>query len=506
MVGAGIVAGGPYLCAKSWAGNSLLVNATTTCMHPLTAGSGPNTPLLARYAATLAEYGQIAPLKNLEDDRIYIFSGTRDEIVTTTVVNQTREFFKAVGVPEASIRYDRSIAAGHAFLTDDDTDTACALTRSPYINDCDFSQAGAILEQIYPGLKSPARHRDDSLIAFDQEEFIDSPYTSMDDTAYAYVPTACRSGKSCPVHVVFHGCRQGSHFIGDQYYARTGYNRLAEANDLIMLYPPGAAIQRLAAESRRLLGLLGLFFAGQSDPGLLHPQRSSTARHPQDDRPPCRAPILSQPTAHRKKDHGCRHRERHDRSEAVRGTQTLERLRQRKRPQRTAHLRGHDTGQRQPADRPAGHGVHAVRRLEPHRHALGEALGPVLRLPGADRDPVGRPGKGKRLLHPFPDDHPGQRQAGRRSHAGGASTPQQILASYLEAGLSIARQYQADASEHASALGQIRSAYNVWLQRTLENLGHETVEEPTPAAASQPAASPPPASAAEPAAGKDSGA
>lgn len=101
MVGAGIVAGGPYLCAKSWAGNSLLVNATTTCMHPLTAGSGPNTPLLARYAATLAEYGQIAPLKNLEDDRIYIFSGTRDEIVTTTVVNQTREFFKAVGVPEA---------------------------------------------------------------------------------------------------------------------------------------------------------------------------------------------------------------------------------------------------------------------------------------------------------------------------------------------------------------------------------------------------------------------
>ncbi|WP_349616647.1 hypothetical protein [Azotobacter salinestris] len=86
----------------------------------------------------------------------------------------------------------------------------------------------------------------------------------------------------------------------------------------------------------------------------------------------------------------------------------------------------------------------------------------------------------------------------------GASTPQQILASYLEAGLSIARQYQADASEHASALGQIRSAYNVWLQRTLENLGHETVEEPAPAAASQPAASPPPASAAESAAGKDS--
>ncbi|MFD2404720.1 poly(3-hydroxybutyrate) depolymerase [Azorhizophilus paspali] len=206
-------------------------------MHPPTVESGPNTPRLARYATTLAEYGHIAPLKNLEDDRTYIFSGTWDEIITTTVVNQTREFFKAVGIPEASIRYDKSIAAGHAFLTDDNTDTACALTRAPCINDCDFSQAGAILEQIHQGLKSPARHRDDSLIAFDHKEFIDSPYTSMDDTAYAYVPTACQSDKSCPVHVVFHGCWQGSRFTGDQYYARTGYNRLAEANNLIMLYP-----------------------------------------------------------------------------------------------------------------------------------------------------------------------------------------------------------------------------------------------------------------------------
>ncbi|MFB8829392.1 hypothetical protein ACE0DR_08460 [Azotobacter sp. CWF10] len=34
MVGAGIVAGGPYLCAKSWAGNTLVENATTTCMNP----------------------------------------------------------------------------------------------------------------------------------------------------------------------------------------------------------------------------------------------------------------------------------------------------------------------------------------------------------------------------------------------------------------------------------------------------------------------------------------
>ncbi|MFD2404721.1 hypothetical protein ACFSVK_01285 [Azorhizophilus paspali] len=34
MVGASIVASGPYLCAKSWAGNSLLVNATPPACIP----------------------------------------------------------------------------------------------------------------------------------------------------------------------------------------------------------------------------------------------------------------------------------------------------------------------------------------------------------------------------------------------------------------------------------------------------------------------------------------
>lgn len=237
MMGAGIVAGGPYLCAKSWAANTLVQNATTTCMNPLTASTGPNTPVLVKHAALLADYGYIDPLKNLQDDHIYIFSGSRDKTVTTTVVNQTREFFKSVGVPEASIQYNKSIAAGHAFVTDNDTDAACALTQPPYINDCDFEQSATILNHIYPGLKPPAAQLGSPIIAFDQSEFIDSAYTSMSDTAYAYVPAACQNGKSCPIHVVFHGCKQGAQVIGDKYYAQTGYNRMAEANDLIMLYP-----------------------------------------------------------------------------------------------------------------------------------------------------------------------------------------------------------------------------------------------------------------------------
>lgn len=237
MVGAGVIAGGPYLCAKSWAGNTLLTNATTTCMNPLTASVGPNTPELVKQAQKLSESGAIAPLSNLADDRVYIFSGTEDKTVTTTVVDQTYAFFKSVGIPDSSIRYDKSVNAGHAIVVTDTT-TACPLTQPPFINDCDFEQSNRILSHIYPELKPATTQNPESLIAFDQSEFLTLNYTSMSKTGYVYIPKNCQAGqKSCSVHIVFHGCQQGAEVIGDQYYAKTGYNELAEANDLIVLYP-----------------------------------------------------------------------------------------------------------------------------------------------------------------------------------------------------------------------------------------------------------------------------
>lgn len=72
-------------------------------MHPLVNGVGPNTPLLVKLTTGLAESGRIDSLDNLKDDKIYLFSGKNDRTVTTTVVDQTYAFFRAVGVPEASI-------------------------------------------------------------------------------------------------------------------------------------------------------------------------------------------------------------------------------------------------------------------------------------------------------------------------------------------------------------------------------------------------------------------
>jgi poly(3-hydroxybutyrate) depolymerase len=58
----------------------------------------------------------------------------------------------------------------------------------------------------------------------------------MADTGYAYVPRACAAGR-CRVHVAFHGCRQSVESVGDAFVRHAGYNRWADLNAMIVLYP-----------------------------------------------------------------------------------------------------------------------------------------------------------------------------------------------------------------------------------------------------------------------------
>ena len=90
MVGAGIVAGGPYYCAGSWAANTLVQNATTACMNPLTRSVGPNVPVLVEKARAFAAAGLIDPLENLADDRVYLFSGRSDRGSRATARSRSR--------------------------------------------------------------------------------------------------------------------------------------------------------------------------------------------------------------------------------------------------------------------------------------------------------------------------------------------------------------------------------------------------------------------------------
>jgi poly(3-hydroxybutyrate) depolymerase len=58
----------------------------------------------------------------------------------------------------------------------------------------------------------------------------------MGDEGYVFIPEACESVR-CRVHVAFHGCRQSADEIGERFVREAGYNRWADANRLIVLYP-----------------------------------------------------------------------------------------------------------------------------------------------------------------------------------------------------------------------------------------------------------------------------
>lgn len=230
LKGAAIIASGPYDCAKGQ-----LSTALSQCMET-DIGAPVPASLLAR-AEAAEQQGLIDPLTNLGDDRVYIFSGTQDKTVRQAVVDETAAFYRLAGVPETSIRYVNDRAAGHAFITEDQGPD-CATTSSPFINDCDYDQAGDLLQHIYGPLAPPAAAPSGQLIEFDQAAFLANPEShGLNDTGFVYVPEDCAAGESCRVHIAFHGCKQTSAQIGDQFRTTTGYHRWADSNRIILLFP-----------------------------------------------------------------------------------------------------------------------------------------------------------------------------------------------------------------------------------------------------------------------------
>jgi hypothetical protein len=197
----------------------------------------PEADGLAEQAKTLAERGKIDDLAGLRGDKIYIFSSTKDETVESPVVEQAVQFYQVLGVPKASIAFVKNDKAAHAFITETEGQ-ACGTAGEPFINDCDYDQAKAILETIYGGLRGPGDASSGRYIAFDQKPFAaGSSGSGMADEGVVYIPSPCAGEAGCPVHVIFHGCKQGREKLGDTFIKASGFARWAAANRLVLLFP-----------------------------------------------------------------------------------------------------------------------------------------------------------------------------------------------------------------------------------------------------------------------------
>jgi len=231
--GAGIVAGGPFYCAQG-----SVLTATGPCMAASSA-SKPATASLISTTNSWAGQGAIDPTSNLAGSRVYLYSGTIDSTVKQLVMNEANAYYQNYG---ASVFYKNDLASEHAMVTDY-FGSACSTKASPYINNCNFDLAGDILKWIYGPLNAKnVGALGGSFVEFNQAEFIASPAThGMAASGWAYVPASCGAGQQCKVHVALHGCQQDPTKIQDKYYRNTGYNRWADSNNIVVLYPQTAA-------------------------------------------------------------------------------------------------------------------------------------------------------------------------------------------------------------------------------------------------------------------------
>lgn len=239
FIGVGIIAAGPFYCAGTYPSLSFLQNAVTTCMAPASRFAAADGAKSLENAKRFADQGLIDPVSNLSRQRAYIFSGSKDPTVAPIVVDASYNYYRlAVADPDKQILYSKDVAAGHSIVTGEQDDVPCGETRAPYINNCDFTQSQVLLAHIYGDASKPPSKAGPSgkIIRFNQRAFITGDLSSMDDEAYVYVPTYCQQN-SCIVHIAFHGCQQGARYIGDHFYAGTGYNEYADTNKMIVLYP-----------------------------------------------------------------------------------------------------------------------------------------------------------------------------------------------------------------------------------------------------------------------------
>ncbi len=218
--GAGMLAGGPYACAQGDLGTAL-----GACLK----GGEIDVDALVESAKASAEQGAIADLSNLADDTVWLFHSPTDPVVSPDTTAASADFYQALA---ASIERVDDVSVIHGFPTLD-SGVACDAFEPPYVNACDYDAAGMMLTALGAG-ESPV---DVSAGSLERLPVPGGPDAEMLDYAYLYVPPACASGESCGVHVALHGCVQSAEVVEDAFATLTGYNRWADSNRLLVLYP-----------------------------------------------------------------------------------------------------------------------------------------------------------------------------------------------------------------------------------------------------------------------------
>lgn len=229
IMGASVMAGGPWYCAEGQESTAL-----TTCMTPEVM-PGPNANSLASLTKVSASVGDIDPVEGLANAKVFVYSGMVDSVVARKVVQATVDYYKLfVTGSSGNVTAAFNVLSEHCFPTLD-WGESCASLGSPYIGNCKYDGAEASLTTIYGALQPRGTAVAANLLTFDQTQFATG--FSLNSFGFVYVPTACANGTTCALHINFHGCQQTTADILNDYPSHVGLNEWAETNNIIVLYP-----------------------------------------------------------------------------------------------------------------------------------------------------------------------------------------------------------------------------------------------------------------------------
>ena len=231
QAGFGVFAGGPFDCARA--------QSYTTCMYNQTPSiTGPNANMKS-WSGTANE----DTTANLANRKIYLWDGSADSTVGPNVMAQLKSQLSAY-YTAANVSNVTTSGAVHTFPTNfsGSGDNSCSSSVSPYISNCSYDGAGAVLQWMYGSLNAANTGTlGGSVVSFPQSTYVASG-NGMDTTGYLYVPANCAGGGTvCKLHVALHGCLQSYSAIGADFVNNTGYNRWADTNNIIILYPQAVA-------------------------------------------------------------------------------------------------------------------------------------------------------------------------------------------------------------------------------------------------------------------------
>nr|XP_054761124.1 uncharacterized protein LOC129267438 [Lytechinus pictus] len=188
IMGVGVVAGGPYWCAQA-----NLFKALGECMET----GDINVDYLAGFPTSYAlSTRTIDDPVNMINDKIYVFGGTRDGVVNQNVAKAAEEYYRHFNYDDNNYLTEYTIPAEHS-MVHDKHGNPCGYKGEPYINNCGYNTAFEMLNHFYgPGLETPTE-----------------------------------------------STGQNGDAINDAYIRYSGYNEVADLNDIIIIYPQTIAKQ-----------------------------------------------------------------------------------------------------------------------------------------------------------------------------------------------------------------------------------------------------------------------